>query len=95
MNHSVETISDTRAKVVVTISGEETAAQDRAAMRTVSAQAVVPGFRPGKAPETLLRKRYAKAIAEDAKHKTLSAAYEYAKDKSGLKIFTLVDVVEG
>jgi trigger factor len=95
MNHSIETISDSRAKVVVTISGEETAAQDSAAMRSVSGQARVPGFRPGKAPEALLRKRFAKAIAEEAKHKTLSAAYEYAKDKSGLKIFMLVDVVEG
>jgi trigger factor len=95
MNHSIEKISETRAKVTVTVSGEESAAQDRAALRNVSQQARVPGFRPGKAPEALLRQRYAKAIAEEGKHKTLSAAYEYARDKSGLKIFTLVDAVEG
>lgn len=92
MNHSIETLGDTRAKVVVTISSEETAAQDRAALRAISSQARVPGFRPGKAPEELLRKRYAKAIAEESAHKTLAAAYEYAKEKSELKIYALVDV---
>lgn len=95
MNHSIETLSETRAKVTVTVSAEEIAAQDKAALRTVSAQARIPGFRPGKAPEKLLRQRYAKAIADETKHKCVSAAYEYAKDKAGLKVYMLVDAEEG
>jgi trigger factor len=95
MNHSIETLSDTRAKVVVTISGEEVTQQDRAALQAVSSQARVPGFRPGKAPENLLRSRYGKQIAEETKRRCISSAYEYARDKSGLKIFALVDVTEG
>lgn len=95
MNHSIETLSDTRAKVVVTISGEEITQQDQAALLAVSGQARVPGFRPGKAPAAMLRKRFGKQIAEETKRKCVSSAYEYAKDKAGLKIYTLVDVAEG
>jgi trigger factor len=95
MNHSIETLSDTRAKVVVTISGEEVTQQDRAALQAVSGQARVPGFRPGKAPEAMLRKRYGKQVAEETKRRCISSAYEYAKDKAGLKIYALVDVAEG
>lgn len=94
MNHSIENISATRAKVTVTISGDEIAAQDRAALRDVSKHASIPGFRPGKSPEGMLRKRFAKQIAEETARKCHTAAYEYARDKSGLKIYTLVDVHE-
>jgi len=95
MNHSIETLSDTRAKVVVTISGEEVTQQDRAALQAVSSQARVPGFRPGKAPEAMLRKRFGRQVADETTRKCVSAAYEYAKDKAGLKIYALVDVTEG
>jgi len=94
MNHSIENISATRAKVTVTISGDEIAAQDRDATRDVSKHASVPGFRPGKAPEGMLRKRFAKQIAEETVRKCHTAAYEYARDKSELKIYALVDVHE-
>ena len=95
MNHSIETISDTRAKVTVTLTAEETSAQDKGAMRAVLAQARVPGFRPGKAPEALLRKRYAKAILDEAKQHALSDAFDYIKEKSGLKVYLLIDIAEG
>jgi trigger factor len=95
MNPSIENISDTRAKVTVTLTAEETSAQDKAAMRAVLAQARVPGFRPGKAPEALLRKRYAKAILDEAREHAISNAFDYLKEKSGLKVYLLVDVAEG
>ncbi|MBN1402943.1 MAG: trigger factor family protein, partial [Opitutales bacterium] len=94
MNHTTENLSATRAKVTVTLSGEETAAQDRAAMREVSKHARVPGFRTGKAPEEVLRKRFAKQIEDERIRRCHSAAYEFARDKAGLDVYNLVEVTD-
>jgi trigger factor len=91
MNHTIETLSDTRVKVTVTVSADEVTGHEREALRDVSAQARVPGFRPGKAPEELIRRRFAKAIAEETTRRCVSAAYEYAKDKPEQKVYTLID----
>lgn len=94
MNLNTETLSDTRAKVVVTLTGEEVAAEEKAALREISSQARVPGFRPGKVPEQMVRRRYAKQITEEVSRKCVSKAYRHAVDEAGIKIYGLVDVNE-
>jgi trigger factor len=90
MNHSIENLSATRAKVTVTISGEETAAEARVALREVSAHAQVPGFRAGKAPEAVIRQRFGKHIADALDEGVRRKAFEHARDNAGLKIFNVV-----
>jgi len=47
-------------------------------------QVHVPGFRPGKAPQALLEKRYAKAVEEDLVRRLVPDYYERAVRQAGL-----------
>ena len=94
MNLSTENISETRAKVVVTVAGDEVTAEERSSLRDLSRQAKIPGFRPGKAPEAMLRRRFGKELAEETKRKVLGKAYEHATKESKLDVFGLVEVGE-
>jgi len=55
----------------------------------------LPGFRPGKAPETLVVKRFSKEISEEFKQKVVSKAYRGALDKEKLDVLSVVKVDEG
>lgn len=94
MKLSTENISETRAKVTVAVTGDEVTAEERNALRELTRQAKIPGFRPGKAPEAMLRRRFAKELADDLKRKVLSKAYKEASENSDLDVFGLVDVSE-
>ncbi|HNX04879.1 MAG TPA: trigger factor family protein, partial [Opitutales bacterium] len=94
MNHSIENLSDTRVKVTVTISADEVTGHEREALRAVSSEARIPGFRPGKAPEDILRKRFSKAITEETTRRCMAAAYDIAKANAGRPLYTLIEVSE-
>ena len=94
MNHSIENLTGTRVKVTVTIGADEVTGHEREALRAVAAQARVPGFRPGKAPEDIIRKRFAKAIAEETANRCMSAAYDLVKEKVEKPVYTLIEVSE-
>src|SRR5690606_42121829 len=93
MNLSTETVSETRKKIVVDVTVDEIKAEERAALREVSSQAKIPGFRPGKAPEKLLRQRYGSVITEETTRKIVSKAYKKVQEENS-GIFGLVDVGE-
>ncbi|MCI2111353.1 MAG: trigger factor [Bacilli bacterium] len=67
MKHSVEKVSESRVKVTVDVDKEAWKAGQEKSFRKLSAKVSVPGFRPGKAPEQLLREHVSQSdIWDDA-----------------------------
>jgi trigger factor len=87
---AVENISDTRKELVVTVPAADMAAEERAVLGEIAQQARLPGFRPGKAPAEMVRKRYAKEIDEELHRKVAGKAYEAAVKDSKVNVFTVV-----
>jgi trigger factor len=59
-------------------------AEERAARRYAS-QARLPGFRAGKAPSAIIRKRFAEPIRQEAVEQLLQEAYQAVIEKEGLQ----------
>ena len=60
-------------------------AEDKAARRYASTVRL-PGFRPGKAPATMVRKKFAEAIRQEALEAIVSEAYKEVIEKDDLKV---------
>ena len=60
-------------------------AEDKAARRYASSVRL-PGFRPGKAPPTMVRKKFAEAIRQEALEAIVSEAYKEVLEKEDLKV---------
>jgi trigger factor len=65
VNISVQDISDTRKELTVTVGAAEIAAEAAAVLKRVSQAAKIPGFRPGKAPEPVIRQKYKRELQEE------------------------------
>src|SRR5829696_10354549 len=55
------------------------------ALKYYAKKARLPGFRPGKAPETVVRKRFGDAIRQTVLEELLRESWETAKSTEGLK----------
>jgi trigger factor len=89
---TVEDVSPTRKTLVVSIPIEEIAAEEKTVLGEFSSAVRLPGFRPGKAPADLVRRRYAREINEELQRKVTGHAYEHAVKESKLDIFAAVGV---
>lgn len=94
MNLSTENLSETRVKITVAISAEETAQEYKSILNEFMKQAKVPGFRPGKTPANIIERKFTKEMAEELTRKTLTNAYNHVIKESGLDIYTVVDAEE-
>jgi trigger factor len=95
VNVQLSTVSDSRKNLVVTLDKDEVDTEHRAVVGEYVRQARLPGFRPGKAPEALVIKRFAKDIAEEFKQKVVTKAYRSGLDKEKLDVLSVVSVEEG
>lgn len=95
MNVQLNTVSDTRKNLVVTMDKAEVDTEHQAVLGEYVRLARLPGFRPGKAPASLVIKRFAKEIAEEFKQKLVSKAYRGALEKEKLDVLNVVSVEEG
>ncbi len=95
MNIEIKDVSETRKSLVVTLDQAEVAAEHQAVVSEISKQARLPGFRPGKAPASMIVKRYGKEIGEEFKQKVLAKAYRSGLEQSKLEPLNITDVQEG
>jgi len=95
VNITVEDVSATRKTLVVNVTAEEVGAEEKAVLGDIAQAARLPGFRPGKAPADLVRRRYAREIAEELQRKVATKAYEEGVKESKLNIFAAVGVDGG
>lgn len=92
MNTSIEEINETRKDVIVSLSPEEVAASEEALLKDFAKKAKVPGFRPGKAPLDVIRRRFARDIESEISNKLIRDAYDALVKDDKLNIYTVVDV---
>jgi trigger factor len=95
VNVQLSTVSDTRKSLVVTLEKAEVDTEHQAVLGEYVRLARLPGFRPGKAPASMVVKRFAKEIAEEFKQKVVTKAYQGALEKEKLDVLNVVKVEEG
>jgi trigger factor len=95
VNVQLNNVSATRKSLVVTLDSEEVDAEHKAVVGEIAKVARIPGFRPGKAPEAMVAKRFSKEIGDDFKQKVVAKAYRSALDKEKLDVLNVVKVEEG
>lgn len=83
---TVEDAGVCRKKVSITIPAGRVRGKISDAFDTVTTQATLPGFRPGKAPRRLVEKRFGKMARDDARQQLASEAIREAIDEHGLKV---------
>lgn len=94
MNVTVTDTSETRKDLVVTVSGEEIATEETRVLKAFIKEAKIPGFRPGKAPENIVRSRYRKALQEELNRAMNAKVYQEATENSKLNVYSVVSFSE-
>lgn len=91
----VKDINETRKTITVSFTADEVTAQEAKLVNDYQRQAKIPGFRPGKAPENMVRTRFAKDIANELKNRVVSKAHQDGVSGSDLNIYGIVELDEG
>jgi trigger factor len=95
VNIQVQDLSPTRKSLTVNLDAQEVAAEYQAVIGEVAKQVKIPGFRPGKAPATLVVKQFGKAVHDEFKQKIVGKAYRDGVRESKLDVIQVVNVQEG
>ena len=91
----VQDITETRKTITVSVAAAEIATIDAKLIKEFQRDAKIPGFRPGKAPENMIRMRYAKELKSELSQRVVSKAHQEGVAKSDFEIFGIVDLKEG
>jgi len=85
METNVQEVSPCRWQVHVTLPADETAPHFDKAYRALQRTARIPGFRPGKVPLSVIRKRFGDAVREDVGNTLLKETFPQALEEHALK----------
>jgi len=92
MDVNVEDIAVCKKRLSITIGREEIDAKFNERFAELEREAIVPGFRPGRAPRRLVEKRFHEAVTEEVRAKLISEAFEKALEEQKLEIVGEPDV---
>jgi trigger factor len=84
MRIDLSDLSPVKKSLAVEVDSEEVSKETAAVLRRYSSQARLPGFRQGKAPTDLVRKRFAKEIEADVQERLISRLWRAAAQEKGL-----------
>lgn len=90
MNVSITDVSETRKQVTVSLSGAEIASHEKRVLRDLSRQAKIPGFRPGKAPAALLKRKYGSQYDEQLSRSINQDIFKEAVEQQDFKVHSVV-----
>ena len=85
MKTELTDISDTRKTLAIEIPTDIVDAEIDRVARGYTKQARLPGFRPGKAPQTIIRQRFKDQILHDVMHELVPRAIEEALQERGIE----------
>ena len=91
----VQDINETRKTIIVSVPAAEVAEQEAALIKDFQRNAKIQGFRSGKAPEAMVRTRYAKDLKKELQQRVVSKAHQEGVSTTELNIFNVVDLEEG
>jgi trigger factor len=86
MNIVVEKQPKCIATLRVEIPAEKVIGERNQILHTYTTKSRLPGFRPGKAPQAIIEKRYAKEIADELQGNLINEAYDAAIKQEALKV---------
>jgi len=95
MDIKIQTINPTRRNVTVTIPAADVASAEKEVIKGFVREAALPGFRPGKAPEAVVRQKYGKNIDDEVNQQLVSKGYERIREEKSFTVYTLADVKKG
>ncbi len=90
----VQEISETRKKVNVDIAAAEIDGIQKQLVKEFQHEAKIPGFRPGKTPENLIRMRFAKELKTELANRVINRAYQEGVGRADFEVFSLVESSE-
>ncbi len=85
MKVEVEELTPLKRTLKVEVPGEVVSRELAAAYAQLNRRVHIPGFRPGKAPQALLERRYAREIEEDLTRRLVTQYYHEALQQAGLR----------
>ena len=94
VNVSVENLAPCKKLVRVELDAAAVDAAFDAITKEFQKQAVLPGFRPGKAPRDMVVRKYAAEIKEEAKRKLIGDNYRKAIEEQKLHVIGYPDIEE-
>src|SRR5258705_7030167 len=77
-------LSPVKKSLAVEVDVEEVSKETAAVLRRYAGQVRLPGFRQGKAPVDMVRKRFAKEIEDDVRERLISRLWREATSEKGL-----------
>ena len=77
-------LSPVKKSLAVEVDAEEVSKETDAVLRRYASQVRLPGFRQGKAPVDMVRKRFAKEIEDDVRERLISRLWREATQEKGL-----------
>jgi trigger factor len=84
----IENVTDVKKVIHFEIPWEDVDKHIKQAVRLISKSARIPGFRPGKAPETLIRNKYAQHIKDEVIQHVVPEAYKDAVSQNELEVIS-------
>lgn len=94
MNVTVEHLAPCKKLVRVEVDTQAVDEAFKEITKDFRKQAALPGFRPGKAPEAMVVKKYEKEIQDEAKRKLIGDAYRKAIEEQKLEVLGYPDIEE-
>jgi trigger factor len=84
----VENLSAVKKVIHFEIPWEDVDSHVKQAVRVIMKSARIPGFRPGKAPESIVRSRYAQHIKDEVINHVIPESYQKALKENNLDVIT-------
>lgn len=94
MNVTVENLAPCKKLMRVEIEAQKVDATFDEVTKEFQREAVLPGFRPGKAPREMVLHKYSKDIEQEVKRKLISDSYKQAVDEQKFDVLGYPDIEE-
>jgi trigger factor len=85
MQTSVETTSDIGRKLTIQLPEEKIQSEVATRLKSLAQRVTVAGFRPGKAPERIIRQRFGKQVREEVIYDLISSSFTEAVKEHALR----------
>ncbi len=92
MNITLEQLPQCQATLHVEVPPDTVGSERKAITRAFLLQARIPGYRPGKAPISLIEKRYARDIQDELESRLLNEGFREGVKKDALNVISITAV---
>ena len=95
MNLELKDAGTARKIATVTFDADEIKIKENEACKEIGKIANIPGFRKGKAPANVIRKRFSRELNDELTRKVSTDAYESVLDNKDIKVYSILKVDAG